>query len=314
MVGSCLLSFLKADRVTAVSRRPVEIPGATTLVHDIARPFEIPESVTEIYHCAADVRFHVSLEESRATNVEGTRNVLNAARRLKNLEKLVHVSSVYAAGAQTGSLRAERWPRPAAGFVNPYQQTKWESEDLVFDAFQELPIAIVRLSSIFGDSRTGQVDQYNHTHQLLRFLPRNFIPLVPCSEGASLDLIATDWLATNLRQEFNPGEIYHLCAGPGKSLGPQDLVRIASEVMTVSPARLPRFAPMGEYQQYVDGVLASADRLARESVRALHLMLPHFGLRQDFEPSPGLAPPPEPREFVRRVVEHCVRANWGRPA
>jgi hypothetical protein len=60
--------------------------------------------------------------------------------------------------------------------------------------------------------------------------------------------------------------------------------------------------------------LASADRFARESVRALHLMLPHFGLKQDFEPSPGLAPPPEPREFVRRVVEHCVKANWGRPA
>src|SRR5262249_45166120 len=86
--------------------------------------------VTEILRCAADTRFGISLSEARAVNARGTLRLLQLARKCARLEKFAYVSTVYVAGRDTGWLR-ESPCHANHGFVNAYQQSKWEAERLV---------------------------------------------------------------------------------------------------------------------------------------------------------------------------------------
>src|SRR5690349_10337581 len=112
LVGSEWLAHLLEERpdrqVVAISRNPAPIPAhprVRAIGLDLTQPcppLGIENSVSEIIHCAADIRFGLSIEESRAANVAATRSVLAVARSCPQLEKFVHVSSVYAAGRETG--------------------------------------------------------------------------------------------------------------------------------------------------------------------------------------------------------------------
>jgi len=322
LVGSGYLKLRRAAepdlRITAVTRQPITVAGAdATLVHDLRQPLAVPADVTEIFHSAADIRFALPLEEARAANVDSTRHLLDAARRLPHLRHFVQVSSVYAAGRTEGRLRPERWTADA-GFVSTYEQTKFESEELVFEAMAEMPATVLRLSSVFGDANTGHVRQYNHTHQLLRFFPRSFIAVAPGDDNASIDLICSSWLHEQLRVPFAPGRVYHLCAGPERSLPIRELMDITLSLLPHRPAKVPRLVSLAEYERYVAEIMgpssSAKDRLLHEMLRALNTFMPHLGIPQHFEPSPEFAPHPEPRAFVHRVVENVVRTNWGRTA
>ena len=322
MVGSGYLNMRRAAdpglRITAVTRQPISVPGADqTLVHDLRHPLPAPPDVTEIFHAAADIRFTLPLDEARAANVDSTRHLLEQARRLPHLKQFTQVSTVYAAGRTGGKLYPERWTADA-GFVSTYEQTKFEAEELVFDAMPHLPATVLRLSSVFGDARTGLVRQYNHTHQLLRFFPRSFLPVAPGDDQAGIDLICSSWLNEQLRIPFAPGRVYHLCAGADRSLPIRDLMEITLSLLPQRPRKVPRLVSLEEFERYVEKVnepsADPADRLLREMLRALNSFLPHLGIPQHFVPSAEVAPHPEPREFVRRVVEFGLRSNWGRTA
>jgi len=103
--------------------------------------------------------FGLSLECARAVNTEGTRNLLKLASECGNLRKFAHLSTVYVAGREIGHFR-EGPIRHQSGFCNTYQQSKYDAEQLVLRAMNELPVAIFRLSSIIGDShRHGEAIQ-----------------------------------------------------------------------------------------------------------------------------------------------------------
>ena len=74
-----------------------------------ARPRRAPRlerSVTEVLHCAAVTQFGLPLETARAVNTEGTRQVLELARRCRSLAaKLAYVGAVYVAGRTSGRRR-----------------------------------------------------------------------------------------------------------------------------------------------------------------------------------------------------------------
>lgn len=78
-----------------------------------------------------------------------------------------------------------------SAFCNTYQQSKYEAEQVVLAS--GLPAAVFRLSSILGDSRTGEIRRFTYVHQLIRLLPRNVLPVAPCDPEAPLDLIPTEW-------------------------------------------------------------------------------------------------------------------------
>ena len=75
-----------------------------------------PRRPARCMHCAASISFDLPLEEARAINVEGTREVIGFAREAKalgRLERFVHVSTAYVAGDHRGHVpRAPARRRP----------------------------------------------------------------------------------------------------------------------------------------------------------------------------------------------------------
>ena len=94
-----------------------------------AAPRSILHDETEtIIHCAPDTSFRGGGNAHWETNVQGTRRVLDLARKCRQLKKLIHVSTICVAGIQTGVVREE----PVSvepKFANAYERTKWEAED-----------------------------------------------------------------------------------------------------------------------------------------------------------------------------------------
>jgi nucleoside-diphosphate-sugar epimerase len=328
LVGSEVLARAdeQRERVTCLVRGQRAV-GNSEVLHGDLSTFDLdPGDVTAILHCAAETRFGLTLDEIRRTNVEGTRRVLEFARRCPRLEKFGHVSTVFTCGRLQGALDETRW-RPLA-FSNSYQQSKWEAEELVFDAMRDFPAAIYRLSSIIGDSHSGAVRQFNYTHQLLRFLGHNVLPVAPGIPDAPVDLIATDWGADTLFQlfatEFAAGKVFHVCAGRDRCLTVKQMIEFARCGFETEPngskwlpIRVPRLVSLEEYSAFVDEANRGKDRLLRETVRVLDFFLPHLGMWQEFSRSNTSRAlpknkPPDIGAFFPKMVSYCLATNWGR--
>ena len=315
LVGSTFLSYVDRPsvRVSALThRRPVE--GVENVTLDTVDT----SSVTAILHSAADTRFDISLADSRAANVELTRAMLDLARRCPKLERFGFVSSAFACGRATGVLTPTRWTRPSE-FSSVYQQTKWESEELVFDAMGEIPASVYRLSAIFGEAATGQVRQYNYTHQLLKFLARNLLPVAPVDATAPVDLIASDWVSAALFEQFmekyEPGAVAHLTMGPERSLSVSRMIQLAVEAFEqhgreLLPVRVPKMVSLAEYREHIAAVERRGETLLVEMFRLLETYLPHLALRQEFVPTPVAAAPPDSEAFFSACAGYTIRSRW----
>src|SRR5690242_13708748 len=112
--------------------------GIATVEGDIAEPNlglseeqyrTLTSQIQLIVHCAADIRFNISLEESRRTNVGGTETLLHFADGCSRIEKFAHMSTAYVSGGRNGHILEEA-AKPGP-FFNPYQQSKFEAEQVV---------------------------------------------------------------------------------------------------------------------------------------------------------------------------------------
>jgi nucleoside-diphosphate-sugar epimerase len=350
LVGGELLKLLLPARpgwrVVVLTRRPEKIAelnlvrDVAALRGDITEPYlglddrryaELKADIIEVIHCAADTRFGLSLGCARAVNTEGTRNVLRLASKCRRLQKLAYLSTVYVAGRSVGHFREEPLCHQS-GFCNTYQQSKYEAEQLVSRAMNELPAAIFRLSSIIGDSRTGVVRQFNYVHQVMRLFPQNVLPVAPGLPDAPVDLIATDWavaaLAYLFESAFVPGRIYHICAGPERSLTVREMIGLTVSMFESHPIgrkwlpiRVPELVPLSRYEEFVEERRRDGDRLLNDLLRVLGYFLPHLAMFQAFDnrnmvealAGSGLELP-SIRTCYRKVVSYCLEMDWGRRA
>ncbi|MFJ4655103.1 amino acid adenylation domain-containing protein [Nocardia sp. NPDC088792] len=113
--------------------------------------------IDAIYHNGAHVNFALPYRVLRAANVSGTEQIIELAR---NAGAPLHfVSSLYVLGPGDGVEGTVGAPAPAqdpSRLSLGYLQTKWVAEQLVCEAgTRGLPVDIVRLGRIGGDSRTG---------------------------------------------------------------------------------------------------------------------------------------------------------------
>lgn len=177
---------------------------------------EVSSRVTAIIHAAANTRFDAPLPEARAANVDGTRHVLAFARRCPRLDRIVALSTTHVAGRRTGTIFEDDLEHDA-GFVNTYEESKYEAEREWRAAMGDLPIAVARISTVTGDSCSGAIAQKRAMHQAVRFLYASLAPMVPGREDSPVDFIPLDHavravvlLATG---GFEAGATWHLCAG-----------------------------------------------------------------------------------------------------
>lgn len=149
----CQLLSERGDSVRALVRKSsnrkfletlknVELPEGG--VDDAGAVEEAAKGCAAIVHCAGLVKAR-NEDELRATNVEGTRNIVNAAKKAK--ARLVHVSSLEAAGpSQDGRPVPDDQERP----ITAYGRSKLDAEKLVLAAKDEIHGVILRPGAIYG--------------------------------------------------------------------------------------------------------------------------------------------------------------------
>lgn len=143
------------------------VPRDEQIVGDLREPSGIAralEGCDTVFHCAADYRLYVRDPDAMyASNVNGTRNVLQAAA-MAGVDKVVYTSSVGALGLTgDGSPADETTPVSLDDMVGHYKRSKYLAErEAEAWAAKGLPVVIVNPSTPVGDrdvkpTATGRV-------------------------------------------------------------------------------------------------------------------------------------------------------------
>ncbi len=257
------------------------------------RPGEQVADIGEVdvlIHAAADTRFRADEREQYRVNVEGTRNVLNWARRWPDLQRFVFVSTTCVAGTQTGRVRESLSLTPPE-FVNSYEKSKWLSERLAHGA--EVPTSIVRLSTVIGSERTGQVSRVGAVQHVLQWMYRGLIPIVPGSDRATVDFISTEYAARCIaRTALSPKQVpavIHCASGDDATPLSELLATAVEEFAAMSPAwksrqiDTPLIVDRGTFELFRESIRATGDVLFCKVLDSVACFLPGLLYPKQYE-------------------------------
>jgi thioester reductase-like protein len=273
-----------------------------------------------VIHSAANLSFRETSEgEPWRTNALGTKSLLALCQDV-GLSEWHQVSTAFVCGRRAGIITEEDHDN-SQGFHNPYEESKWQAEQLVRRT-PGVRATIYRPAVIVGDSRTGYTSSFNGLYRFLELAVRLAsvnsttgevrLPLrLPLSGDEVWNLVSVDWVSRAIvellaRPQWH-GRTFHLVA---RSPVSNRFVRdIAAEVLNLpgvefagtktgvensSPSRLEQlfFDGIREYSPYLGGnpVFASVNTAAA---------LPDL-------------PPPVDRPMLERLIRFAVASRWGR--
>ena len=203
--------------------------------------------------------------------------MLALARDVKELCGFAFISTAYVMGRDTGEL-GEREHSNIAGFVNTYEESKYEGEAAVLASMDEIPAAIFRLSSVAGEGTS-------YLRQALRMIPHNRFPMIPALPMARVDLIGEHWAVAALNalfeRHFRPGAIFNICAGKRGSIPVGRLVEMAFSGLGV---RQPSMVTLERFERFAELFVSSGAReVDKLMLRSVSHFLPHLALDQTFQ-------------------------------
>ena len=198
--------WFAASRWAASNGSPLDWgERAKPLVGELARAGAAPTRPSpnwarcdHLVHCAAIYDITVGEAEQRAANVEGTRAVIELARRLD--ATLHHVSSIAVAGDFPGEYTEDDFD-VGQQLPTPYHQTKFEAEQLVRST-PGLRYRIYRPAVVVGDSRTGEMDKVDGPYYFFGVLAKlavlpSFTPILLPDTGRT-NIVPVDYVADAL--------------------------------------------------------------------------------------------------------------------
>ncbi len=148
-----------AETAAATTPGKIEIVVGDILAIDLgldgATVRRIHAEVGEVHHLAAIHYLGIDAPRMRQVNVDGLREVLELALGMVQLKRVCVWSTVFVAGNRTGRVY-EHQLHKGQSFRNPYERTKAQAEALARSAMARLPVTVVRVPNLVGDSRTGQ--------------------------------------------------------------------------------------------------------------------------------------------------------------
>jgi thioester reductase-like protein len=245
-------------------------------------------TLSAIVHLAADTTFSNSLDRAREVNTTGTRRVLELGGECASAIHVAHVSTAFVAGRRTGVI-AEDPSGGSDGWVNAYEQSKYEAEQLVrADAASWV---IFRPSTIVCDGIDGRVTQVNAVHRALRLLYGGLVAMMPGVAGSAIDVVTTAYVADAIARlalsESAHGRTVHLCAGEG-ALPLVELLDLTYKRWARDPdwrrrgiAR-PALAELATYALFEKTVEDVADASLKRITRALSHFVPQLALPKRF--------------------------------
>lgn len=152
----------RGERVRALVRDPVRsakalagLPGIETLPGDLRNEGSLASAVDgcgAVYHVAADYRLWAPRpDEMYRSNVDGTRSLLDAARKA-GVERCVYTSTVGCIGMPQDELGSEDTPASLEEMQGPYKRSKFMAEQIALQfAADGFPVVIVNPTAPVGD-------------------------------------------------------------------------------------------------------------------------------------------------------------------
>jgi dihydroflavonol-4-reductase len=144
--------------VRALARDPArlrELPGVEPVQGDLRDPASLARAVEGsgvVFHVAADYRLWTrEPQEVYRSNVEGTRAMLEAARRA-GVERFVYTSTVGCIGIPPAGIGDESMPARLEEMQGPYKRSKFLAEQVALEfAENGFPVVIVNPTAPVGD-------------------------------------------------------------------------------------------------------------------------------------------------------------------
>jgi NAD(P)-dependent dehydrogenase (short-subunit alcohol dehydrogenase family) len=156
--------------------------------------------IDRVYHLAAVYDLAADAESQVATNIDGTRAVVEFAKAV-DASHLHHVSSIAAAGLYEGVFREDMFDE-AENLDHPYFMTKHESEKIVRTE-SKVPWTVYRPALVVGDSRTGEMDKIDGPYYFFKLIQRMRQILPPWMpsigiEGGRINIVPVDFVVAAL--------------------------------------------------------------------------------------------------------------------
>lgn len=170
-----------------------------------------------ILHAAALTDWSADLDTAMRVNVDGVKEMIALAKECgSKLERFLHISTAYLSGAVTGRLQPDDLHEDVPPCDN-YQQSKRLGEHWVRQNMSDLPITIVRPTTVVGNSINGRTQTYKTFYYPLHIL-YNGLPLVlPVAKRGHLEAVSSDWAAKIMyeliRDNSCISQCYHLSNG-----------------------------------------------------------------------------------------------------
>jgi thioester reductase-like protein len=318
VVGRALLHRLRDVEVVAlVHRNPVTGAGIRSVHGDVSEPMlgldqrtydGLAAVVDAVVHCAAVTDFNRTDGSLQATNVGGTEHVAAFAAQADAV--LYHVSTAFVGTRAEGD-------RGRAALA--YAESKAAAEETV--RASGVAHVILRPSVVVGDSRTGEIAQFQGLHRVAAGIVGGIVPLIPFDASWPIDFVPADVVADAIacvvEQRVHRGE-YWITAG-SRSLRLDEAVDVV-----VATAReldlsvdVPRFVSPELFDRLIGPVFLDAlpGKIRRNVVRMLDFFAAYL---QSGETKPsslaelealGMRPLPDQRESLRASLLYWAAAQ-----
>lgn len=309
--------------------RVMDVGAAVPVAGDLTRPglgldadarATLAREVTGVLHLAADTVFSRPLDESRAVNRDGTARLLDLADSWPGARRFAYVSTAFVAGRRTGRV-AEEAADGADGWVNGYEQAKWEAERLVRASRREW--VVLRPSTVVCDDARGGVSQPNAVHRALRLYHGGLAAMMPGTDESSLDVVTADYVADAVAalafRDDLAGETLHLCAGDralplGELLDETYALWARDAAWRRKGIARPALTDAATYALFEQAVEETGDARLRTVTRSLSHFIPQLALPKRFDTANADRAlgyrAPDPREYWGRVVEGLLESGW----
>lgn len=222
------------QRKEALQQLDCEVMQADLM--DQASLIEAMRDIDVLYVSAAVYKYWARdpHKEIIAVNMEGTRNILEAAAK-QNVPKIIYVSSVFATNMKKKPLDASGWNESPN---DPYMYSKTEAEKLALRLADEYDLHLVSIlpTAMMGPHSYGSLTP---TMETLHKILHNKIPINPDFNMNIVDVRDVAEAMLNAAERGRKGERYLL--GQEEAIHMTDIFRIASELKPGS--RIPFRSP-----------------------------------------------------------------------
>ena len=315
---------LVASRLGPLASRVVAVRGDATLPGLGLEPLvrhRVERETRIVVHAAADTSFSRSLDHARFVNTLGTYHVAEVASDCTQLDRIVFVSTAFVAGRATG-LVLELDNGCQAGWVNAYEQSKYEAESTM--RASALRWTIVRPSTIVCRGLEGDIPQINAVHRALRIYHRGLAAMIPGDRANPFDVITSSYVVDAVARlaldERALRRTVHLCSGRGAlTLG--ELVDTAYEVWAESPEWRKRgveraiITDATTYGLFERAVMETGDVRLRSVLSSLSHFIPQLALPKLFDTTVAErlleVPAPAVRTYWKPMLRALIASSWG---